>query len=212
MSDKTPLFNILPRFSAALPSGCEMGTDAVMHEVAFRAAEDLIKTWDVGVYMHHTQLKRELADTGGVEFSVTFSKPTPKQPVPPQVANVLVTVEPGSGSTGADSSLRLSYAIEQELYSHDGDEPFRLAWLDSIVLRKQQTQGSVGLFQKKGSVVEPKPFVPGSYFKGMPRPAARKPAAAKPAAGEGGSLVKESEIHVNLSVEENGAVKCGITA
>ena len=117
--------------------------------------------------------------------------------MPPQVANVLVTVEPGSGSTGADSSLRLSYAIEQELYSHDGDEPFRLAWLDSIVLRKQQTQGSVGLFQKKGSVVEPKPFVPGSYFKGMPRPAARKPAAAKPAARR-----FESESFIGLSHEK----------
>ena len=45
-------------------------SEPVVHEVAFRAAEDLVGKWEVGGFMHHTQLRRELAETGGVEFPV----------------------------------------------------------------------------------------------------------------------------------------------
>ena len=99
-----------------------MGAEPLLHEDAFGAAEALVGKWNVGKYMHHTQLRRELADTGGVEFLVTFSKPTPRQPVPEHVAIVLVTVEPPK------EQLSLSYALEGELQRHPSSDPFRLAW------------------------------------------------------------------------------------
>ena len=101
--------------------------EPVVHEVAFRAAEELVGKWEAGKsgYMHHTQLRRELAETGGVEFLVTFSKPTPRQPVPEQVAAVFVTVEPPADK---GSELSVSYAVESELQRHPGSEPLRLAW------------------------------------------------------------------------------------
>ena len=45
-------------------------SEPVVHEVAFRAAEDLVGKWAVGGFTHHTQLHRELAETGGVELLV----------------------------------------------------------------------------------------------------------------------------------------------
>ena len=99
----------------------------MLHEVAFRAAEDLVQGWQVGgAYLHHTQLRRETA-TGGVEFVVTFSKPTPSMPVPEHVANVLVTVEPPPPEAGTEDPV-CSYAIESELQRHPQTHPFRLAW------------------------------------------------------------------------------------
>ena len=39
-------------------------SEPVVHEVAFRAAEDLVGKWEVGGFTHHTQLRRELAESG----------------------------------------------------------------------------------------------------------------------------------------------------
>ena len=100
-------------------------SEPVVHEVAFRAAEDLVGKWEAGGFAHHTQLRRELAETGGVEFLVTFSKPTPRQPVPEQVALVTVTVEP---PVDVDAKLSVSYAVESQLQKHPSSEPLRLAW------------------------------------------------------------------------------------
>jgi len=175
-----------------------MGAEPLLHEVAFRAAEGLVNAWPLGAYMHHTQLTRELEDVGGVEFKVTFSKPTPKLPVPPQVAYVLVTVEPPVRG----SDLSLSYAIESELQRHAGTEPLRLAWLDAVILRKQKAQASVGLFEKKGMLVEPQAFVPAQHFDSkVARPVARKPAALKTA---------PTEVRVRLAVQASGSVSCSI--
>ena len=118
-----------------------MGAAAVVHEVAFRKAEDVVKGWGVGQYMHHTQLQRELVDSGGVEFLVTFSKPLPKTPMPPQVANVLMTIEPDISQPG--NALSITYAVEGEQQRRAESEPLRLAWLDAVVHRKQLVQAQV---------------------------------------------------------------------
>ena len=74
------------------------GVEAVSQPEAFRTVEDLVGSWDTGLYEHHTQLRQELV-SGGVEFSVTFSLLTPKVPIPTAVAHVTILVEP-TGSTG----------------------------------------------------------------------------------------------------------------
>ena len=168
---------------------------AVLHEAAFRKAEDVVKGWGVGQYMHHTQLKRELVDTGGVEFLVTFSKPLPKTPVPPQVAIVLVTIEPDDMQAG--NALSGSYAVEGEQQRRPETEPLRLAWLDAVVHRKQQLQAQVSLFGKQGQLPEPRAFRPGGAPDGAPRKA----------------LMVEGtpgDVRVAFSASQDGDVTCRI--
>ena len=173
----------------------------VLHETAFRKAEDVVKGWGVGQYMHHTQLKRELVESGGVEFLVTFSKPLPKCPVPPQVAMVLSTIEPDDMKPG--NELRVSYAVEGEQQRRPETEPFRLAWLDSIVHRKQLLQAEVGLFGKQGDLPEPRAFVPGSYSADRRAPDG-SPRKARTAQGAPGN------VRVALSSSQGGDVTCRI--
>ena len=174
---------------------------AVLHEAAFRKAEDVVKGWGVGQYMHHTQLKRELVDTGGVEFLVTFSKPLPKTPVPPQVAMVLVTIEPDDMQPG--NALSVSYAVEGEQQRRPETEPLRLAWLDSVVHRKQQLQAQVGVFGKQGELPEPRAFVPG----------ANSAHRRAPDGSRGKALIVENtpgDVRVAFSASQDGDVACKI--
>ena len=188
--------SVVTRYVAA----CHMGA-TVLHETAFRKAEDVVKGWGVGHYMHHTQLKRELVESGGVEFLVTFSKPLPKCPVPPQVAMVLLTIEPDDMKPG--NELRVSYAVEGEQQRRPETEPFRLAWLDSIVHRKQLLQAEVGLFGKQGDLPEPRAFVPGSYSADRRAPDG-SPRKARTAQGAPGN------VRVALSSSQGGDVTCRI--
>ena len=180
-----------------------MGAAAVLHEVAFRKTEDIVKGWGVGQYVHHTQLQRELVDSGGVEFLVTFSEPTPQRPIPPQVASVLVTIEPDIRT----AELGVSYAIEGEQQRHAGTEPLRLAWLDAVVHRKQQMQAQVGLFGKKGELQELRAFVPGQH---SGSPGARRLVQGEAQVEVHGTAQGLGDARVTISSSQEGDAKVSI--
>ena len=117
------------------------------------------------------------------------------------MAIVLVTIEPDDMQPG--NALSVSYAVEGEQQRRPETEPLRLAWLDSVVHRKQQLQAQVGLFGKQGELPEPRAFVPGanSAHRRAPDGSLRKALIVQDTPGD---------VRVAFSSSQDGDVTCRI--
>ena len=127
---------------------------------AFSAVDGLVKSWDTGGYKYHIKFLKRGSE--GADFVVVFSTPAMDMPMPQTTTSVSVNVKPPDDASGG--LPRMTYSLESQRSLINSTEPFQLAWIDRMLMRKRAIGQLQDFFMQTGSLGDaPRAFVPGEY-------------------------------------------------